>query len=142
MAPGDFQTTLPNFGSDLFIISFLNPADDDPSSFLTPYIHVIHDASSDELRFEFIHGQSFLSDGILQIELPNTTGTQMGSSLGDLSNPEQFSEAPPNIDRINAFTFPGGVPESATWAMMILGFGIAGLQLRRRKPMSAEPQPA
>lgn len=29
---------------------------------------------------------------------------------------------------------PPGVPEPATWAMMIMGFGAAGVALRRRKP--------
>ena len=28
---------------------------------------------------------------------------------------------------------PGGVPEPATWAMMIVGFGVAGSAMRRRK---------
>ncbi len=32
----------------------------------------------------------------------------------------------------NPFTAPLGVPEPATWAMMILGFGSAGVVLRRR----------
>ena len=31
----------------------------------------------------------------------------------------------------------GGVPEPATWAMMILGFGAAGLMIRRRKAVIA-----
>jgi len=31
----------------------------------------------------------------------------------------------------------GGVPEPATWAMMILGFGFAGATLRRRRSMLA-----
>jgi hypothetical protein len=30
------------------------------------------------------------------------------------------------------FEPPGGVPEPATWAMMIVGFGAAGSVLRRR----------
>jgi hypothetical protein len=32
---------------------------------------------------------------------------------------------------------PGAVPEPATWAMMICGFGLAGAHLRRRRPAIA-----
>jgi hypothetical protein len=28
------------------------------------------------------------------------------------------------------------VPESATWAMMLIGFGLVGLQLRRRSVLA------
>lgn len=31
----------------------------------------------------------------------------------------------------------GGVPEPATWAMMILGFGAAGATIRRRRSLLA-----
>jgi len=27
-----------------------------------------------------------------------------------------------------------GIPETSTWAMMLIGFGLIGLQLRRRQP--------
>jgi hypothetical protein len=140
MAAGSFPTTLANFGPDLFVISFLDPADDDPGSFLTPYISVILDASATELRFEFIHGQSFFSDGNLQIELPNTTGKQLGYSLGNPLNPQQVLDDPPNIEGVNAFQFPSGVPEPGTWAMMLLGFGATGFALRRAKARARQPQ--
>lgn len=32
---------------------------------------------------------------------------------------------------------PGGVPEPATWAMLILGFGLVGTAARRRRPATA-----
>ena len=33
-------------------------------------------------------------------------------------------------------TFSGGVPEPATWALMITGFGAAGAMLRRRRALA------
>ena len=38
---------------------------------------------------------------------------------------------------IAALSVPGGVPEPATWALMIAGFGGAGVLLRRRRALSA-----
>ena len=32
------------------------------------------------------------------------------------------------------YVTPPGVPEPATWAMMLMGFGVAGFALRRRRP--------
>lgn len=139
-----FQTTLPNFGPDLFIITFLNPADDDPNTFLTPYIHLILDFSATQIRFEFIHGQTFLSNGVLLSELPNTTGTQLGYSLGNPASPQQVLNQPPNIVGTNAYQFTSGatasVPEPTTWAMMLLGFGAVGLAFRRvRRGQKLQP---
>ena len=128
-----FPTTLPNFGTDLFVISFLDPNAVDPTSFLSPYINVILDASATELRFEFVHGQSFLSNGVLTLALPDTTGTQMGYVLGST----QVLQAPPDIAGTNAFRFfaptTGSVPEPATWTMMLIGFGVIGFALRGAK---------
>ena len=126
-----FPTTLPSFGTDMFVISFLDPSAVDPTSFLSPYIHVIFDASPTELRFEFVHGQSFLSNGVLTLALPDTTGTQMGYALGNT----QVLQDPPDIVGTNAFRFfapsAGSVPEPTTWAMMLLGFGVIGFALRK-----------
>lgn len=39
---------------------------------------------------------------------------------------------------IKTFTpTPGGVPEPATWAMLVLGFGVAGSALRRSRSVRA-----
>ncbi len=38
-----------------------------------------------------------------------------------------------NIDNINVTAVRGAVPEPATWAMMIAGFGAVGVAMRRRQ---------
>ena len=42
----------------------------------------------------------------------------------------------------NSFNVTGGVPEPATWAMMLLGFGAISLSLRRRKLCNRFPRTA
>lgn len=41
------------------------------------------------------------------------------------------------VDNLTFTTVPGSVPEPATWAMMIAGFGLAGTALRRRRAVLA-----
>ena len=63
----------------------------------------------------------------------NTTKTLVGfsiygNSLGD-----------PPVTRADNFVIDvaGGVPEPGTWAMMMLGFGVTGLVMRRRRRVAA-----
>ena len=51
--------------------------------------------------------------------------------LGGISSNDQIADFAPDARNITA-----GVPEPATWAMMILGFGFAGSALRRRNTAS------
>ena len=46
----------------------------------------------------------------------------------------------PYFITLNLLTSAGSVPEPATWAMMLLGFGGLGFQLRRKRMTSALPQ--
>lgn len=41
------------------------------------------------------------------------------------------------IDNVEFEVYPGPVPEPATWSLMILGFGAAGVGLRRRRHVQA-----
>lgn len=77
-------------------------------------------------------------------------GSIAGMSSSIMGIPAMQSLAAPGtgrIDRINVTTFSSdenisrslfvrinAVPEPATWAMMIAGFGLAGAALRKRKP--------
>ena len=55
-----------------------------------------------------------------------------------------FAEATTQVDlnrlgysnAIGAFSTPPEVPEPATWAMMLMGFGAAGYSMRRRRKVS------
>jgi opacity protein-like surface antigen len=77
------------------------------------------------------------------------TGTLLGSLSGLLGNPFAFSpfsiplsgvahsvvvSGPAGMLGFDDLRFTTGVPEPATWALMIGGFGLAGVALRRRRP--------
>ncbi len=49
----------------------------------------------------------------------------------------QVTWADGQVDTFYFITQPGGVPEPATWGLMILGFGLAGATLRRRTAVKA-----
>ena len=58
-----------------------------------------------------------LGIGTFTLTLQGTPGTQTGSFGGSV-----------------AFQAQSAVPEPATWAMMLLGFGAVGFSIRRRRP--------
>ncbi|MEO6248896.1 MAG: PEPxxWA-CTERM sorting domain-containing protein [Sphingomicrobium sp.] len=43
----------------------------------------------------------------------------------------------PNSSSVTLFSGTGAVPEPATWAMMLLGFGAMGVSMRRRRRVTA-----
>ena len=60
------------------------------------------------------------------IGIPTEIVFRNGTPLGD---------AEAGLDNVS---LTAGVPEPAAWAMMILGFGLAGASLRRRRPDAAQ----
>ena len=85
----------------------------------------------------------------------NWNGT--GASFGDSQNSARFTFAflsglgfDPNVNNTYSVNLSAGghslttyaqvgsgaVPEPATWAMMLIGFGAIGLQMRRRKSLA------
>jgi len=49
-----------------------------------------------------------------------------------------FNSTSPAFE-VDNLAVAGGVPELSTWAMMIVGFGLVGLQVRRRNSFAANP---
>ena len=67
------------------------------------------------------------------------TETLVSSDVAD-STPNSLLPWPgqsPEVHDATAFSYAAGVPEPATWALMIGGFGLAGASLRRRKAVAA-----
>lgn len=65
---------------------------------------------------------NFGNYGVLTITMQNTDFDQGNSTVK-----AKFSLAAPSVSGV------GAVPEPATWGMMILGFGMAGATIRRRR---------
>ena len=67
-------------------------------------------------------------------DLPSSNGRVFYYSDGPLINGATFSSTNNSFEFDNLMT--GNVPEPSTWAMMVLGFGIVGRALRRRRKMA------
>ncbi len=87
---------------------------------------------------------SILVDGVSQVfsgPSPGSIGwiNLSGLNLTGGSHTVQFFQAPATWTFVSEIKFDGkgGVPEPATWAMMIAGFGLAGTALRRRRAITA-----
>lgn len=98
----------------------------------------------DEIDFSFFNG---LNNSVGTLTINPTLGSPGGIDAQDIVLP-----APLNVRYVTAFltgtngevdfqnmgftaeiSVPGGVPEPATWAMMLLGFGAVGAAMRRKK---------
>lgn len=83
--------------------------------------------------------QTLAWDGIASISARDGAGNAIalpdGFKLSLLSGTSGFDYW--NAAGRNPFSAPAGVPEPATWAMMLLGFGTAGAILRRRRSYAA-----
>lgn len=83
--------------------------------------------------------------GVFEGTIINTSRALTGLNFTYYSNPCARGSAPTagcvNIERAFApvVSVQGGVPEPATWAMMILGLGAAGFAMRRRRAKHYTP---
>lgn len=74
---------------------------------------------------------------------PRVSDDLFQSIMADLRQIEIYADWSPNVDTVTLDNVimrgpeAGAVPEPATWAMMILGFGAAGTVLRRRRAVVA-----
>jgi len=116
---------------------------------LTPPLPTTYDLG--EFEYDFGSGDTLLGtyDGVLMFDLPGVflnsqdfvvtggTGLFAGASGGfHAEGYVSFLGATPEagLAFIGGFTTPdAGVPEPATWAMMIMGFGLSGAMARRRR---------
>ena len=72
------------------------------------------------------NGSPLVIDGLWSLTVGN--GTAMGGSLNAL-----YFSAGPNGENDGLFGSLTAVPETSTWAMLLLGFGGLGVALRRRR---------
>lgn len=97
-------------------------------------------ATSGETLKTFVAGvndvSSFVGIGPRQvIFIGSPTGIELSFITGSGSidvNPRQFA----SVEMVITYDYVEGVPEPASWAMMIVGFGLAGAMLRRQRPSS------
>lgn len=75
--------------------------------------------------------------GFQRVEfVPESYGT-MWSNGGFWFESKSGQPVSIRVDNLTFATVAGSVPEPATWAMMIIGFGLAGTTLRRRRAVLA-----
>jgi len=75
------------------------------------------------------------------VQGPRVSDQVFNTIMGDLRQIEIYGDWSPNVDTVFLdnviLSGPAGVPEPATWALMIMGFGTAGAMLRRQRVVLA-----
>lgn len=96
----------------------------------------------------------YLTDGLGNIhsfldQVMGSGNTQFGfqaTGLDVITNLRFVADSPPTsidlVKQVRITTVPGAVPEPATWAMMLIGFGAMGVSLRQRRRNHNMPQVA
>lgn len=92
------------------------------------FVVSIFDANDSLLGSQTISLNSFATQGSVQ----NVAFGQTGIRTVHIAGSDDFA-----VDTINFSTSGGAVPEPASWALMIGGFGLAGGALRRRRALAA-----
>jgi hypothetical protein len=92
----------------------------------------IYDLGGGEFVLQFDYGGAgttadIATNAYVGYNFPGAAGLQINNPRARV----QAASQPGNQDF--RFFLPGATPEPATWAMMLTGFGFAGLSLRRRK---------
>jgi len=109
--------------------------------FFSTWIHTVYDQSPAQLKFSInINniGTTFtagsVADGWQQFFASWNSGSDTTANIALVNQNTAFSGNDFALDDISlSVTAPGGVPEPASWALMIAGFGLAGATLRRRQ---------
>jgi hypothetical protein len=91
-----------------------------PTNGTLTYTLTMSDSTVDTFSMNLGNGINFLTI--------TTVGGEAIESLA-LSDPTGFSK----LESVHAVFQGGSVPEPATWAMMLLGFGALGIGMRRRR---------
>ena len=115
----------------------------DPNTtyFFSTWIRSVFDQSPAQLNFSINMngiGQTFtagtIADGWQQFFTAWDSGAATTATIALVNQNTAFSGNDFALDDISLSTqSPGGVPEPAAWALMILGFGAAGAALRGRR---------
>ena len=85
-------------------------------------------------------GDQYLTNGrpiVFVAAFDDSGGFTKVQFWGDGTGESLFAGGTVRYALLDPGTLPGGVPEPATWAMMIGGFSLVGGALRRRTPVSA-----
>lgn len=123
-----------------FSFSLRNPLDSNPTSSFTNFKYSLDDVSvagtPDSITFYTVS-----SLGLFDLAFGNTILSFYGDDIGStgfLDFPKAYSftsavNGNNSAGGLGFLTVTSAVPEPATWAMMVLGFGAMGMAMRRRR---------